>query len=131
MWDKFLPPTANESLKTYLDTHFGLHLYVLNHYGAQGITTAPVIEVFLTLSVNANLGEALPPFLNQNKIINKDKLQRETLLTSLLYALCLLILNAIPSMCKELKSKFQRENPFPQPNLLHLWHSKASSSLRL
>lgn len=75
---------------------------------------------------------SLPAFLKQNKIMTEDKLQRETLLTTFpLYALRLLILNAIPGMCKELKSKFHWRKPFPRPNLLHLWRPKASSILRL
>lgn len=77
-------------------------------------------------------GLSLPTFLNQNEIINEDKLQKETLLITFpLYALRLLILNAIPGMCNELKSKSHRDNPFPYPCLRHLWRPKASPPLRL
>ena len=59
---------------------------------------------------------SLPTFLNQNEIINEDKQQKETLLITFpLYALRLLILDAIPGMCKELKSKFHLGSPFPHP----------------
>ena len=77
-------------------------------------------------------GLSLPTFLNQNEIIIEHKIQTETLLKTFpMCALPLLILNAIPGMCKELKFKFHRGNPFPRPNVLHLWRPKAFPPLRL